>query len=320
MNFSEAEVIEAIRAVSPARPDVVCGIGDDGAVLEPPPGRHLVSVLDTLNEGIHFPSGTEPAAIGHRVLAVNLSDLAAMGAEPAWAELSISLPEADANWVHSFADGLARLAEQWGVAIVGGDTVRGPLSVSAHLTGFIEPGGMLTRRGARPGDLVFVTGFPGEAMAGLRLMQSGSPASPLTRRFLWPQPRVAEGRALAGMATAAIDLSDGLAIDAQRVAAASGVRIVIEADRLPMGREMTELFSGDRLLNVIIAGGDDYELFFTLPPGREDELLGAARSWDCALTRIGRVESGGGLAFEQDGRSFTPDLGRCWSHFSGDPG
>jgi len=316
--LSEAEVIEAIRAVSPARPDVICGIGDDGAILRPPADRYLVSVLDTLNEGVHFPVGTEPAAVGHRALAVNLSDLAAMGAEPAWAELSISLPEADADWVRGFANGLGTLAERWSVAIVGGDTVRGSLSIAVHLTGFVEPGRILMRDGARPGDLVFVTGSPGEAMAGLGLLESGAPPSRLTRRFLWPEPRVDEGRVLAGLATAAIDLSDGLATDAARVASASGVRIVIEADRLPLARELTEVFGAERSLDTVIAGGDDYELFFTLPAGREEELVSAAKTWDCALTRIGRVEDGGGLAFERDGRSFVPDLARSWRHFPGD--
>jgi thiamine-monophosphate kinase len=319
VNLSEAEVIAAIRAVSPDRSDVLVGIGDDGAVLDSPTGRHLVSVLDTLNEGVHFPAGTEPAAVGHRALAVNLSDLAAMGADPAWAELSISLPEADADWVRGFAEGIGRIAKRWHVAIVGGDTVRGPLSIAVHLTGFVEPGRALTRDGARPGDLVFMTGWPGEAMAGLGLLQSGSPASRLTRRFLWPEPRVAEGRALAGLATAAIDLSDGLATDAERVAAASGVRVVVEADRLPVAGEMTELYGREGSLDLVISGGDDYELFFTLPPKRENELLLAAQSWGCPLTRVGRVEDGEGLAFEWEGRPFVPDLGRSWTHFPGEP-
>jgi len=318
VNLSEDEVIRAIRAVSAARPDVILGIGDDGAVLEPPAGRHLVSVLDTLNEGIHFPAGTEPAAIGHRVLAVNLSDLAAMGAEPAWAELSISVPVADADWIGAFVEGLAGLAGRWRMAIVGGDTVRGPLSVAAHLTGFVDPGCMLTRAGARPGDLLFVTGAPGEALAGLELLRAGSPGSRLTRRFLWPEPRVAEGRTLAGLASAAIDLSDGLATDAGRVAEASKVRVVVEADRLPLAHELHERFGEDQALEMAIAGGDDYELCFTLPPGRENELADATRGWNCPCTHVGRVEEGQGLAFELRGRPFRPDPSRSWSHFYGE--
>lgn len=317
MNLSEDEVIRAIQAVSTPRPDVICGIGDDGAVLEPPAGRRLVSVLDTLNEGVHFPSGTEPTAVGYRVLAVNLSDLAAMGAEPGWAELSVSLPVADADWVRAFVEGLAGLVRRWRMAIVGGDTVRGPLSVAAHLTGFVEPGRMLTRAGARPGDLLFVTGAPGEALAGLELLRAGSPDSRLTQRFLWPEPRVAEGRTLGGIASAAIDLSDGLATDVERVARASGVRVVVEADLLPLASELQEGFGEDQALEIAIAGGDDYELCFTLPPACEDELEDKVRSWNCSCTRIGRVEEGRGLAFELNGRSFTPDPSRRWSHFAG---
>jgi thiamine-monophosphate kinase len=316
VNLSEEEVIRAIQAVSPPRPDVVCGIGDDGAVLEPPAGRRLVSVLDTLNEGVHFPAGTEPKAIGYRVLAVNLSDLAAMGAEPAWAEISVSVPAADANWVTAFVEGLGDLARRWRMAIVGGDTVRGPLSVAAHLTGFIEPGRMLTRAGARPGDLLFVTGAPGEALAGLELLRAGSPDSRLIRRFMWPEPRVAEGRTLGGIASAAIDLSDGLATDAGRVAHASGVRVVVEADLLPLASELQEQFGEDRALEIAITGGDDYELCFTLPPGRQNELQDAASAWGCPCTRIGRVEEGRGLDFEFHGRPFTPDTSCRWDHFS----
>ncbi len=317
MTLSEAEVIEAIRTVSPARADVIRGIGDDGAVLEPPPGLQLVSVLDTLNEGVHFPAGTEPAAVGHRALAVNLSDLAAMGAEPAWAELSLSLPVPDRDWVRGFAGGLGELAKRWHVAIVGGDTVEGPLSISVHLTGFVHPGRALTRDGARPGDVVFVTGAPGEAMAGLGLLRSGAPGSRLIERFLWPEPRVAEGQALAGLATAAIDLSDGLATDAGRIAAASGARIVIEADDLPVAPELVGLFGESMSIDAIIAGGDDYELCFTTTPERKADLLAVARHWRCALSRIGRVERGGGVGFEKGGRPFVPDLSRSWSHFSG---
>ena len=148
--LSEEQLIACLAAKSPDRADVVLGVGDDGAVLAPPAGKHLVSVMDTLNEGVHFPVGTGPRATGHRILAVNLSDLAAMGAEPAWACLSLSLPEADSDWVAEFAAGIEALASRWSVALVGGDTVRGPLSVSAHVTGFVDPDGVLTQLAGEP--------------------------------------------------------------------------------------------------------------------------------------------------------------------------
>lgn len=317
--LSEDEIIAILAAGTPEREDVLLGIGDDGAVLAPPVGSNLVAVLDTLNEGVHFPTGIDPAAVGHRALAVNLSDLAAMGAEPAWAALSLSLPASDADWVRSFARGFHSLAARWGVALIGGDTVRGPLSVAVHLTGFVEPAKALTRGGARPGDLVFVTGTPGEAMAGLDLLESGgAESSPLVQRFLWPEPRVAEGLAIAGLATAAIDLSDGLFVDLGRVAAASGVSVAIEVDGLPRSPDAIEIFGAEKATRLAISGGDDYELAFTVPEDREDELMSRAAGWTCPLTRIGRVESGAGLEFRREGGLYSPDVSSSWSHFSGD--
>lgn len=317
--LSENRVIEILAAGVHPRPDVVLGIDDDGAVLEPPPGKQLISVLDTLNEGVHFPAGMEAGAIGHRALAVNLSDLAAMGAEPAWASLSLSLPEADSRWIESFAAGFHGLAARWGVSLIGGDTVRGPLSVSVHLSGFVEPGGALTRRGARPGELVYMTGMPGEAMAGLRMLDSGrSPSSAhLERRFVWPEPRVAEGLALRGLATAAIDLSDGLGTDLGRLAEASGVRISVRVEDLPVSREIADIFGQESALNMTVCGGDDYELVFSVPPQQEGQVLEAAEGWSCPLTRIGRVEAGAGLELTLEGRPYRLDTSGAWRHFEG---
>lgn len=315
--LSEDRVIRLLASGGHSRSDVVLGIGDDGAVLAPPPGRQLVSVLDTLNEGVHFPAGMDAAAVGHRALAVNLSDLAAMGAEPAWASLSLSLPETDSKWVESFAAGFHGLADQWDVSLVGGDTVRGPLSVSVHLVGFVDPGAALTRSGALEGDLVYVTGWPGEAMAGLRVLESGgSISSPrLERRFVRPDPRVVEGLSLRGLATAAIDLSDGLGTDLQRLAVASGVRISIRVEDLPVSREIADIFGAESALELTICGGDDYELAFAVPPQQEDRLLRLAEHWSCDLTRIGRAEAGEGLAFTREGQAYPVDMSRAWRHF-----
>lgn len=318
--LSEDRIIRILAAGGHSRADVVLGIGDDGAVLAPPPGRQLVSVMDTLNEGVHFPAGMDAASVGHRALAVNLSDMAAMGAEPAWASLSLSLPETDSRWVESFAAGFHGLAARWDVSLVGGDTVRGPLSVSVHLAGFVEPDTALTRTGALEGDHVYVTGRPGEAMAGLRILESGGSASSprLERRFVRPEPRMAEGRALRGLASAAIDLSDGLGTDLGRLAGASGVRISIRVEDLPVSREISDVFGEESALELAICGGDDYELAFTAPPQQEERLLGVAEHWSCTLTRIGRVEAGEGLAFTREGRAYAVDMSGAWRHFDGE--
>jgi thiamine-monophosphate kinase len=186
--------------------------------------------------------------------------------------------------------------------------------------GFVAPGAMLTRCGARPGDRVYVTGAPGEAMAGLQrlLADPDVPSSHLTRRFLWPEPRVAEGGDLSGLASAAIDLSDGLATDLERIAEASGVRVVIEVEDLPQSEEMKAAFGPEAATALVITGGDDYELAFTMPPDREAELLARAAGWSCSLSRIGHVEAGAGLTFRRDGRPFSPDTTRSWRHFQGD--
>ena len=317
--LSEEEVIRMIVWGGVERPDVGLGPGDDGAVVTPDPERHLVFAMDTINEGVHFPEGLDPAAIGHRVLAVNLSDLAAMGAEPAWASLSLSITEPSEDWVGAFARGLRGLAGTHGVALVGGDTVAGPLSVCLHLAGFIDSGMQLTRSGARPGDLVYVTGSPGEAAFGLACWRSGETDGPAARRFAWPEPRVAEGRGLVGLASACIDVSDGLAIDLARMADASGVRLIVDLETLPVGASLAGRLEEEAALGLILTGGDDYELCFAVPGGLEASMLERAADWPAPVTRIGRVADGAGIEFRRDGRLVRPDLGEAWSHFGERP-
>ena len=317
--LSEEGVIRAIVRGGVARPDIALGPGDDGAVLAPDPGRAMVFAMDTINEGVHFPAGIDPAAIGHRALAVNLSDLAAMGAEPAWASLSLSIKDPQSEWVEAFSRGLQALASRHGVALVGGDTVAGPPSVSVHLAGFIEAGMHLTRTGARPGDRIYVPGCLGEAAFGLRRWHPGGEGDPAVARFLWPEPRVTEGRDLIGIATACIDVSDGLARDLRRIADASGVCIVVELDTVPVGESMAGQVADETARRFALTGGDDYELCFTVPDRNEAALLEVAAHWSCPLTRIGRVTKGDGLSFRLDGRTVSPDLRDAWSHFGDDP-
>jgi thiamine-monophosphate kinase len=319
--LSEAEIIRCLSAGYPGRADVSLGVGDDGAVLVPPPGRHLVSVLDTINEGVHFPVGTPPDAIAHRALAVNLSDLAAMGAEPAWASLSLSLTDPDADWLLAFADGFRRLAGAHGVELVGGDTVRGALSVAVHLTGFVDPGCGLTRSGARPGDLIVISGTPGRAAAGLRLMEeSGDKAEELRQAFLWPTPRVLLGQALAGVATAAIDVSDGLLTDLGRLLEASGVGAVVDLDQVPVAEHAAAVLGTRTALQLALDGGDDYELCCTVPETARSRLAALAGQGGCPLRIIGRIREGRGMTFTRGGEPAKAPETVPWSHFDGAEG
>jgi thiamine-monophosphate kinase len=309
----EALIDRFFAALGAARRDVVLGVGDDGAVLEPPPGQQLVAVVDTLNEGVHFPPDMPPAALGHRLLAVNLSDLAAMGARPAWATLSLSLPAAEEAWLVDFARGLGALAEQHEVSLVGGDTVRGPLSLSLQMLGFLPPGQALKRRGARPGDAVFVSGKLGAAAAGLRALAAGERSGPLVDAFLWPRPRVALGLALRELASAAIDVSDGLLTDLGRLLAAGGVGATVDAARLPLADAALACCGEAEARRLALAGGDDYELCFTVPAALQAELPSRLAGAPVPITHIGRVEAAPGLRLTDA----PPDLPDGWTHFGG---
>jgi thiamine-monophosphate kinase len=304
----EFELIERIRARATRRDDVVLGIGDDGAVLSPPAGQHLVAAVDTLVSGVHFPAGTQAADIGWKALAVNLSDLAAMGAEPAWALLSLTLPKDDPRWLEGFLDGFLELAAQHRVALVGGDTTRGSLMVSVQVMGFVPVGTALARSGARVGDRLWVTGTLGDAAAGLSLWGDRARGSRGTRwlieRLRRPTPRVEAGLALRGHARAAIDISDGLLADLGHVCAASGVGAEIEVATLPTSAALAALPEPQRRAWQL-TGGDDYELLFALPEGVP---VPSALSGSVAATAIGRLVAGSGVrVLDDQGRSMRVD-------------
>lgn len=320
MSLGEFDIIARYFTRRDKRAGVLLGIGDDAAVLDVDGGRRLVVAMDTIVEGVHFPADTAAADIGYRALAVNLSDLAAMGAEPAWMTLSLSLPRADEQWLAGFSAGLFELADVHGVALVGGDTVRGPLVVTVQVGGWVEADGWLTRYAAKPGDQLFISGIPGEAAAGLAVVQrnivAGASADHLRQRFLRPQPRVALGRQLRTLASAAMDVSDGLLTDLEKICAASGCGAQLDVDALPVSTAMRDLFDADTCIEYALAGGDDYELLFTVRPGLS--VPGTCSGVSSApVTRIGAITAGSGAHCIRDGRPFRLQR-RGYDHFGGE--
>ena len=304
--LSEFGLIQRFFTPSKQRPDVLLGGGDDCALLQVPPGQALAVSIDTLVEGVHFLAGTDPYAIGWKTLAVSLSDLAAMGAEPAWATLALTLPAADPEWLRGFSSGLYAVADRYHVSLVGGDTTRGPLCISLQAHGLVEPDAALRRSGARPGDLIFVTGSLGDAALALRLRQSNRQCLPskqqetLDARLDRPQPRVEVGLALRGRASAAIDISDGLRADLGHILAASGVGARIHLDDLPLSSALRACCDEAEALQYALVGGDDYELCFTVPPQRESELVERLARLPELCTCIGRIEQAPGLRLVGD--------------------
>lgn len=313
----EFDLIDRIAARIVARDDVVLGIGDDAALLQPPPGMQLVVAMDTLNAGIHFPHDTAPADIGWKALAVNLSDLAAMGAMPAWCTLSLSLPEPDAAWVDAFLDGFDALARQHAVALVGGDTTRGPLSVCVTVFGFVAPGRALRRDGARVDDDIWISGTPGDAAAALAQWSAGGARDPALRaRLDRPTPRVALGLRLTGFAHAAIDISDGLLADLDHVCRASDVRAEIDVDALPASDALGAAALDPQTRRALQAsGGDDYELCFTAPAAQRAAIEAATRDAEVPVTRIGRIVGGEGVVALVDAMPWMPARAG-WDHFA----
>ena len=307
MSLGEFDIIARYFARKTSRSDVVLGIGDDAAVLDTHAGRKLVVAMDTIVEGVHFPIDTDAADIGYRALAVNLSDLAAMGAEPAWMTLSLSLPRANEQWLNGFANGLFELAQQYDVALVGGDTVRGPLVITVQIAGWIEADAWLTRSGAKPGDSLFVSGIPGEAAAGLAVVQrgivGGESAAFLKHRFLRPRPRIELGRQLRTLASSAMDVSDGLLTDLKKICAASNCGAQLNVDAIPESAAMRELFEPDDCLQYALAGGDDYELLFTLAPERAAALL-ATLPLQQRVTQIGVITADSAVQCLREGQPF----------------
>lgn len=320
--MSEFDLIASLQRIICLPADIVeagcrVGIGDDSAVLEVPPGHELIVCTDTLVEGVHFPSGTRPEAIGHKALAVNLSDLAAMGARPTFFFLALTLPTAGPAWLEAFSRGMASLARQSRIQLAGGDTTSGPLSVTITAMGVVDKGRALLRSGARPGDKIVVSGIPGAAARALQLIKNEEAPDPPDRAALeFPVPRLGLGQALLGKATACIDLSDGLAADLGHVLHQSGAGALIELDRLPRSNSL-EALPDEARWPLQLAGGDDYELCFTVSPSVVPDLPAIANSCGVELAVVGTVVRQPGLKFARADGSLFGLASSGYEHFSG---
>jgi thiamine-monophosphate kinase len=319
--MDEFELIQRyFSRVGAARSDVALGVGDDAALLCVPEGAELAAAVDTIVAGRHFPVGSDARSIGHRALAVNLSDLAAMGATPAWATLALTLPSAEPEWLERFSIGFTTLAQAHGVALVGGDTTAGPLTVSVQIMGHVTRGTALRRSGAQAGDLLAVTGTLGDAGAGLALataaFAAGDPADAreLLQRFEYPTPRVEFGIAARGLATAAMDLSDGLVGDLPKLASASGLAAHVNVERLPLSRALQAAASPQQARDWALGAGDDYELLVAVPPPLFEALAARARQLNLRLTAIGELRRGNGVIWTLHGADFAPSA-QGYDHF-----
>ena len=317
MSGREFEIIRRyFTRQQPQREDVIAGIGDDAALLQVPADSELVVCMDTLVAGVHFPESTAAAAIGHKALAVNLSDLAAMGATPAWATLSLTLPDDDPVWLENFSQGFFRLADRYDVQLVGGDTTRGPLSVTVQAHGFVPGGCALRRQGAQAGDRIYVTGTLGDA--GLSLCMGDQADTVLQQRLDYPEPRISAGQLLRGVASAAIDVSDGLLADLGHLLEADGLGASIYIDELPRSATLTAATrQQSSFYDLPLSAGDDYELCFTVPVRDCIEMEAALSSQSLEFTAIGVIEQEPGIRCYQANGDLYQAATDGYQHFGG---
>lgn len=297
------------QAESPAE-GVLLGIGDDCALLQMPVGEQLAVSVDSLVADVHFPADADAELIAERALRTNLSDLAAMGARPLWFTLALTLPKADEHWLRAFSRGLFKCAREYGIALVGGDTTSGPLAVSIQVMGAVKPAGALRRDGASPGDFILVTHCLGDGAAALaalqnRIQPSAEAIEYLHERFYRPVPRIKEALLLRSIASAALDISDGLVADLQHICDASDVGAIIDVENIPLSAAIDELGNQARALEWALTGGDDYELCFTVPQEKMPELAMLIAQGQINATVIGEIVPGQKVICEWDGKPFA---------------
>ena len=308
----------------PARgPSVRLAVGDDAALLAPTPSCELAVSVDMLVGGRHFFADTDPERLGHKTLAVNLSDMAAMGATPKWALLAGALPDNDAVWLAAFARGFHALADAHAVDLVGGDTTRGPLALCVTIMGEVPAGRALLRSGARAGDDIYVSGTLGDAALAVAAMSGRTALAPaalaaVRAKLELPEPRIALGQALLGVASAALDVSDGLVGDLAHILLRSAVGATVELPAVPRSPVLARLMEGaERALAIecLLAGGDDYELCFTAPRAAAASIAAIAARTAVPLTRIGAVTEGSGLVVRDERGVPLALLPRAYDHF-----
>ena len=321
--MNEFELIARFFTRPPRSPSVLLGVGDDAALLAPAPGHVVVAAVDMLVGGRHFFADADPETLGHKALAVNLSDIAAMGATPKWALLALALPDDDPSWLAAFARGFHALADAHGVDLVGGDTTRGPLNFCVTILGEIPAGQAIRRAGAQAGDDVYVSGQLGDAALAVaaqsgRIVLAAAALESCRARLDRPVPRVALGARLRGVASAMLDVSDGLTGDLGHILEASQLGAVVDLAAVPHSPQLAAQLAGpQRALarQCLLAGGDDYELCFTAAPAAAARIAAIGRELGLPLTRIGAIHAGAGLAV-RDEAGEAIDLPRAWDHFA----
>ncbi len=321
MPLAEFDLIrEYFSHATASRDDVILGVGDDCALLQPPAGMEMAITTDTLVEGVHFSPGADPEALGHKSLAVNLSDLAAMGAQPSWVTLALTMPASEPEWLKGFSRGFLALAQKHHVALIGGDTTSGPLSITVTAHGFVDSHKALRRSGANVGDQIYVTGQLGDAglallvQKGVYVPENGLPQ--LQQRLDRPQPRLAAGQAMVGVASAVIDISDGLVSDLGHICKRSGVGARVYLEKIPISKEVTKYLQTGGHWGTVIAAGDDYELCITVPPAQESTLETVAAGLDCDLTLVGEVVAGSEVTCIQSDGSVVTGVTSGYQHFT----
>lgn len=308
--MSEFDLIERYFTWEDTPSNVSIAVGDDAAILDVPPNKQLVTSIDTLISGVHFPEYTLPESIAHKALAVNLSDLAAMGATPAWFTLALTLPDIEEDWLSEFSSGLKNIAIQNGIHLVGGDTTRGPLSISIQVMGLVDKGRALLRSGAKIGDKIYVTGTLGDAAAGLQSILGNLSLSKADKEYCegrlnYPQPRVIESTIIQEFASACIDVSDGLLQDLSHILHASDVGAELNSNVLPLSTALKKI-ENEQARQFVLSGGDDYELLFTIPENKEKEFLQEMQKKKKKISCIGVINHKYNEITDENGQILTP--------------
>ncbi|HKJ17174.1 MAG TPA: thiamine-phosphate kinase [Xanthomonadales bacterium] len=303
----EFSLIELLTKTIGAQTGAMEGVGDDAAILPIPINHQLVVSTDTLVEGVHFNFGQAPETVGYKAMAASISDLAAMGASPAWFFLALTLPSMKPEWVEKFASGVGEVAQKAPIKLVGGDVTSGPMNMTLTVCGLVEPGKALLRSGAKPGDIVGISGPVGLAGRALSDQRRGVKPAPACISALYrPELRLGFGQALVGLASSCIDISDGLLADVSHISAASNVGIQLDLETLPCPPELSDLPDDDRW-DLQLGSGDDYELCFTAAPERWRDIEKAATKNGVKPAQIGKVIQGSGCqSIRPDGSVFNP--------------